>query len=637
MADETIIIKVEVDNSQAIASAAKAKSAIDDLKGKQKELNQARKDGLISDKAYYQGSTVLDAALKQQKETYSKLSNEIAGTKSWTDKLKDSFSSNQQVADKLTGGIAGTAQGIVGMTKASIAFIATPIGLVIGALGIAIASLTAYFKGSEEGQNKWNNIMTIGSVIMEKFTDVLEAFGAAIFNATQNTNSWKDVLTNIYNFVKDNLINRFTAFAVVIEGLVNLDFKKVTNGVLQFSTGISNVIEKSEVAFTAMKKTFDEAIAEATILSGLQVKIDKEERAMIAERARVNFEVAKLRIEAIQVEGEEKRRLTQEAIDLLQSLADKEVDLANLRLAQAQQELVTNGATKEALDLVETARAAVINADAQRFEQTVRFQKELEALEAAEVKRAKDLADAKIKIQREAWTEEQRILAAEAAAFDKQLVDDKKRKTSEIEIAQSVTKAKIDLAGQLGGTLSALSEQSKELGITGVIIQKASAIGQIIASTAIANAKAIAASPLTLGMPWVAINTSSAVISSISTIAEAAKAISQISAAAGGGSFMTRGPSLMMVGDNPGGVERVDVTPISGVGTTVVGGSLSRFAGGGSVISDGGLNKNMGVSAVNDQMLLMNMFKHMPAPVSSWKEFTELDAQIKTKMVATTA
>jgi len=57
------------------------------------------------------------------------------------------------------------------------------------------------------------------------------------------------------------------------------------------------------------------------------------------------------------------------------------------------------------------------------------------------------------------------------------------------------------------------------LAVVALTIEKLAAIGQIIASTAIANAKAIAASPLTFGQPWVAINTASAVLSSAAVVA----------------------------------------------------------------------------------------------------------------------
>jgi hypothetical protein len=63
-----------------------------------------------------------------------------------------------------------------------------------------------------------------------------------------------------------------------------------------------------------------------------------------------------------------------------------------------------------------------------------------------------------------------------------------------------------------------------------------------VANTGIANAKAVAASPLTFGAPWVLINTISAGLSIASTIAGAVKSIQQINSAAsqagvtGGGS-----------------------------------------------------------------------------------------------------
>lgn len=56
-------------------------------------------------------------------------------------------------------------------------------------------------------------------------------------------------------------------------------------------------------------------------------------------------------------------------------------------------------------------------------------------------------------------------------------------------------------------------------------------------------------------------------------------------AAAGGGTFLTHGPTNLVVGDNPGGVELVTVTPLSGKGTTRVGGQMIRLAGGGTILA----------------------------------------------------
>lgn len=99
---------------------------------------------------------------------------------------------------------------------------------------------------------------------------------------------------------------------------------------------------------------------------------------------------------------------------------------------------------------------------------------------------------------------------------------------TEIENRRAVNAAVLGLAGQFGQTLQALAGKNKKVAIAGVVIEQAAAIGQIIANTAIANAKAVKQSPATFGLPWVAINTASGALSIASTIANAKKSIQQI-------------------------------------------------------------------------------------------------------------
>jgi hypothetical protein len=92
--------------------------------------------------------------------------------------------------------------------------------------------------------------------------------------------------------------------------------------------------------------------------------------------------------------------------------------------------------------------------------------------------------------------------------------------------------AKLDFVNQIGSSLQTLSTlfakhtaAAKAIAITGIIVEQAAAIGKIVMNTQAANAKAVAASPLTAGMPWVAINTASGILSGATSIAAAAKAI----------------------------------------------------------------------------------------------------------------
>lgn len=81
----------------------------------------------------------------------------------------------------------------------------------------------------------------------------------------------------------------------------------------------------------------------------------------------------------------------------------------------------------------------------------------------------------------------------------------------EINAARQDLKAEyIDAVGQVAGALSDMFEQGSAAQIAMLAIEKAAAIAQIIFQTGIANAKAVAASPLTAGQPWVTINTISA-------------------------------------------------------------------------------------------------------------------------------
>lgn len=106
----------------------------------------------------------------------------------------------------------------------------------------------------------------------------------------------------------------------------------------------------------------------------------------------------------------------------------------------------------------------------------------------------------------------------------------------------------------IGQSLQQLAGKQKGLAISGVVIEKAAAIGQIWANNAIANAKAAAASPLTFGQPWVTVNTVSAVLSTAATVAAAAKAISEINGSSSSSATATQGstaqPAMANYGKN---------------------------------------------------------------------------------------
>jgi hypothetical protein len=78
--------------------------------------------------------------------------------------------------------------------------------------------------------------------------------------------------------------------------------------------------------------------------------------------------------------------------------------------------------------------------------------------------------------------------------------------------------------------ISDLAGKNKKAQKAAVIIDKAASIGRIVSETAVANAKAVAASPLTAGQPFVALNYASAAASTLAVISSTIRAMREIDA-----------------------------------------------------------------------------------------------------------
>jgi hypothetical protein len=315
-----------------------------------------------------------------------------------------------EALDKLVPGLGATVTGIQNATKAALVFMATPLGLVLAALGAALFALTSYFKGSEEGQNNLNKVVAVGSAIFEQFMNVVEAVGKAIFDAISNP---KQALIDFGNLLQENIINRLEgmlefipqigrAIGLLFKGEFSEAGKVAFDAVAKVTTGVENATDKIAGFIEETGKLVEQGIIYGQKLAAVQAKIDLDERKLIVDRNKTALEVAKLRAEALEVEGEERKRILLEAIALEESLAARETALAKTRLTQAILLRDANGDDKEALDNVAKARAAVFAAEATAFENTLRFRKQIAALDEADAAAAlkKEEEAEKIEIDR---------------------------------------------------------------------------------------------------------------------------------------------------------------------------------------------------------------------------------------------
>jgi len=149
--------------------------------------------------------------------------------------------------------------------------------------------------------------------------------------------------------------------------------------------------------------------------------------------------------------------------------------------------------------------------------------------------------------------------AAEDAKKEKEDADERERLKIQKEFEEEQYRTGFDnLQNILSIGGKKMEKVGKALAIADVVRTASKSISSTISSTAEANAKAVAASPLTSGMPFVGINTAKAALSIGSTVASAAKSINSIKgdsksvsggggAAAGGGGG-SQPPAFNIVG-----------------------------------------------------------------------------------------
>ncbi len=236
--EEQLIFEVKIDRGESEKEIDRLTAAIEKTKQETKALSDTNKDltktGQINSKQYLENAKQIELNKASLTKNNSERKNSIAAIKSEDNSmgaLKARLSANKKARDLVNrstvqgkkafedinkaiksdtaalleaekaGGtytrqvgnyedalnsanpaLGGAVTGIKSMTKAAIAFIATPIGAVIGAIGLALGALTAFFNSSEEGQNELNKVTRTFTVIAENAIDVIADLGELLFS-----------------------------------------------------------------------------------------------------------------------------------------------------------------------------------------------------------------------------------------------------------------------------------------------------------------------------------------------------------------------------------------------------------------------------------------------------------------------
>ena len=323
----------------------------------------------------------------------------------------------EAAADKATGGmISGFKSALGGVKKLAVGFRTLGGAIMatgLGALVLVVASLTAAFKGSEEGQNKFAKIMAVIGAITGNLVDLLADLGEAIIAAFENP---KKAIQDFSNLIKNNIETRLKgllnlipnlgkAVSALFKGNFSEAGKIAADSVGQVVLGVDSVTDSIKEATAATKEYIKEQVREgkeAAKVADMRARADKIERGLIVDRSKLESEIALLRLKSRQEEefsATERKQALLDAQVLEDQLLDKETQFLELRRDAQVLENTFSRSNKENLTKEAEAIAAVNRQQAsrantarqvQREVNTISKQIEAEDTRAANEKKRKD-------------------------------------------------------------------------------------------------------------------------------------------------------------------------------------------------------------------------------------------------------
>jgi hypothetical protein len=336
----------------------------------------------------------------------------------------------------LTNGLKGLRAGIVGITRASIAFIATPIGAVIAAVGLVLGAIVGYLKSTQSGMDAVTKVTRPLMAVFESLVGVLQDVGKWLFEAFSNP---KKTIEDIYKFVKDNVIRTFENLYDIMVGIATLDFEQAKKGFNGLADQAKENINLIAEAGKQAGEFFNEAIQKGLELDRLEKELEQtriDNTLELGKQAELFKEQNKIAEDTTKT-LEEREKAVQESIlaaERLNGLKQKELDLEIEILKNKQSRNDTS--REEELELAQLlARKNELNA--QELEQTTTQQNKLNTIRKEAETKAN--AQAQKALDQRLKTEDEKI-----ALFEQQQLDGKaKTLQQELMIEQAISNMRL--------------------------------------------------------------------------------------------------------------------------------------------------------------------------------------------------
>jgi len=428
------------------------------------------------------------------------------------DKAGTEAKQTQAEISTLTGGVGARFSGLLKSIK-SVALGFKSIGFAIAASGIGlliltIAAVSAAFKGSEEGQNKFAKLMGVIGAVTGNIIDVLADLGDFIIDlfsgsgtAMTSLKSFGKSIFNVIGLPIKNTIDTVKALGKAIMALASGDITgamaAVAKGAADVKENFNEAKDSINGATDALKdfvaQNLDEADAAAKV-ADQRAKADKIERDLIVQRAKAEGRIADLRLKARDlnnVSARERQDALKEVLRIQTDLTDKETELLILRRDAIIAENTFARSNKENLTAEQEAIAAVIAIETRRTDQKRAIQRELTQTENElskggdkEAKREKEkgLFDELVESKKkELEFINENELRSKESLNNALLAEEQRLANSEVELTQLTADQK--LAIEEGLKNAKIAQATQLLGNLGKLATEGSALSKGIAAS----------------------------------------------------------------------------------------------------------------------------------------------------------
>lgn len=364
----------------------------------------------------------------------------------------------QAAFDQIRGGTVATegltkaqAAGAVATNVASGAMKLLRVALIstgIGAIVVALGSLVAYLTTTQAGADKLSAALAPLKAIFSAIMGVVSELGGALVDAFSNP---KKALADLGNFVKQNLINRFTAFGEILDGIINLDFQKVADGAIQAATGVEGMTGKIQAGAAATSKFLADSAAKGAEIDRINKEIAKSTLAYMEAEIAIGdqLDANELIIKNTAKSFSERAKAAEANIALTEKQGQAEADILKLKYQELKLQQELKGLQNLSYDDKVKERELlkeIDTAEDRSKEKRLEYSRVLSGLEKERREAAKKAADDALKADLERSRVAIEAMQTELAFYIQSQGIRKKSMSDQMAINKSIMEQQVEIA-----------------------------------------------------------------------------------------------------------------------------------------------------------------------------------------------